>query len=83
MVLWEEVTVIGDAGFPETESDLFLRVLGEDGAPVSGVRAVNVFTEGRQVEADVAALPGGGFVAVWTSEGQIGEDEEFEVASFG
>lgn len=38
---------------------------------------VNTYTTGLQAGADVASLPGGGFVVVWQSYGSLGNDSDF------
>ena len=46
------------------------RVIAPDGAAVAGPFRLNDFTRGNQHKSRLAALPGGGFAAVWVSDQQ-------------
>ncbi|MEM7482836.1 MAG: hypothetical protein AAF481_16810 [Acidobacteriota bacterium] len=51
---------------------IFLRRFAADGTPLGDEVQVNTETVGDQVDPDIAALAGGGFVVVWDSELQDG-----------
>ena len=68
------VVAVWSTGF--VHSDLFGQLLDSTGGPVGASFAVNSYTTSSQDLADVAALPGGGFVVVWTSNDttDVGQD---------
>jgi Ca2+-binding RTX toxin-like protein len=55
----------------------------DSGARVGGELRLNATTAGAQYAPSVAALGGGGFVAVWTSEGQDGSGDGVYGQRFG
>lgn len=63
------VTWTTDTGIPSDDSNVLQQVFGSDGTPAGGPTMVNVTTARAQLAPGVAALPGGGHVVVWTSEG--------------
>ena len=54
------------------DSDVYARRYGADGSALSGEIRVNAYTALDQGFSSAAALPGGGFVIVWHSQGQDG-----------
>ena len=52
----------GSPGF-----DIYAQRYGRTGQPVGGEFHVNTYTGGNEYRPDVAALPGGGFVVVWSA----------------
>ena len=68
VVSWGSLNQDGDS------SGVFARRFDAGGAPASTEFQVNVFTTGSQSLPDVAGLPLGGFVIVWSSDEQDGED---------
>jgi Ca2+-binding RTX toxin-like protein len=66
VISWHQPDYSGDT------PNLFFRRYDAAGAPLGGETPVNTTTTGAQWFGGVAALADGGFVAVWTSEGQDG-----------
>jgi hypothetical protein len=54
------------------QKDIQAQLFKSDATTSGGKMTLNVYTSGDQSSPLVAALPGGGFVAVWTSYGQDG-----------
>ncbi|MBL8675542.1 MAG: hypothetical protein JNL07_11680, partial [Rhodospirillales bacterium] len=65
-VCWEDWA----AGGVEVRAQLY----AGDGSPIGGEILVNTATTDVQFQMDCAALPGGGFVVVWTDGSGIGAD---------
>ncbi len=66
LVTWESDGQDGSSG------GIFAQRFSVNGVAQGAEFQVNSFTTGNQYEPDVAALSGGGSVAVWTSDGQDG-----------
>ncbi|MDP2496330.1 hypothetical protein Q8W25_20075, partial [Shimia thalassica] len=64
VVAWEGETDI------TSDDELLGRIVNSDGTFVTGEFQLNTFDRGSQEDVAVAALSGGGFVAVWTSTRQ-------------
>jgi len=65
-------------------NEVYARRFAADGSPLTPDVHVNTFTGGRQVVGDVAALPGGGFVVVWTDwTGRDGSGTGIFARAFG
>ena len=56
-------------------TDVFVRFLDANGNFTSGITRANTFATGVQSDADVAVLPDGTVMVVWTSLGQDGDGE--------
>jgi hypothetical protein len=69
VVVWEST---GQDGSGE---GLYGRRLSGEGEPMGDEFAVNLRTSGNQDTPALAAVPGGGFVAVWEDAGQDGDGE--------
>lgn len=57
-----------------TEYDIKGRVFSSNGSPIAEEFSVNSTKTGWQIDADIAALSGGGFVAVWQDNSRTGVD---------
>jgi len=68
VVVWQSAQQDGSA------DGVFGRIYGADGSALAGEIQLNAFTQGAQSAPAVAALPGGGFVAVWQSLQQDGDN---------
>jgi Ca2+-binding RTX toxin-like protein/predicted nucleic acid-binding Zn-ribbon protein len=75
------VAALADGGYVVTWSSwyqdgsgtgIFAQRFNEDGAAVGGEMRVNTYITGSQLIPSVAALPDGGYVVTWTSDGQDG-----------
>ncbi|MEQ9491210.1 MAG: LamG-like jellyroll fold domain-containing protein [Alphaproteobacteria bacterium] len=66
-VLWDSQV---DASFDE---NIIARIFDADGQPVTGEFQVNVTTANDQRLVEAVALPDGGFIAAWESDGQDGD----------
>ncbi|MEZ5842231.1 MAG: hypothetical protein R3D27_00675 [Hyphomicrobiaceae bacterium] len=53
--------------------DIMGQLYTSAGAPIGGEFVVNTTTSSNQVEPSISALPDGGFMVLWTSEGQDGD----------
>jgi hypothetical protein len=60
---------------PRSSPNIYFRVLDGSGNTSTGIQRVNTFVTGIQSSAEVAALPGGQVLVVWTSLGQDGDGE--------
>ncbi len=71
VVVWQSAAAAGGdtSGF-----GIAAQRFAAGGAPIAGEFQVNTYTTGGQVRAAAAALPAGGFVVVWSSEGSAGSD---------
>jgi hypothetical protein len=63
-----------DVGNPDPSRDVFARIFDPAGVPRTPEFRVNTFVLGRQSSPALAPLPGGGFVAVWESLNQDGNN---------
>jgi hypothetical protein len=64
--------------------DVYARRFAADASPISRDVKVNTFTGGRQTVGDVATLPNGGFVVVWTDgTGRDGSGAGIFARAFG
>ncbi|GAA6163901.1 hypothetical protein NBRC116590_16050 [Pelagimonas sp. KU-00592-HH] len=61
-----------DGGDAATE--VVARVFNADGTPKGAQFQINSFTTGEQHSPEIAPMKTGGFVVVWTSDGQDGDD---------
>lgn len=66
IVVWSQL------GADAADFGIVSRLIGANGVPTEPARLVNSYSSGNQRGSAVAALTGGGYVAVWTSEGQTG-----------
>ena len=66
VVIWQSHLQDGDMG------GIFARVFGPQGAPTGGEIPVNQVTEDTQYAPSVAPLAGGGFVAAWSTNTDVG-----------
>ncbi len=71
VVVWQSTGQDGDS------SGVFLQRYDSEGNTAGPETQVNITTARAQDEADVAALEGGGFVVVWTSNNSSGDDNVF------
>ena len=78
---YPETTALADGGWLVTWSSsgqdgsgwgIYQQRYNADGIRVDGERQVNTFAEGHQSLSEVAALPDGGWVVTWRSDGQDG-----------
>lgn len=60
----------GDQG--DNGTDIMLRRYDADGAPVGSITTLNSYTTDDQFNPEVAATADGGYIVVWTSQGQDG-----------
>jgi hypothetical protein len=60
---------------PRSSPDIYIRVVDGSGNAATAIQRVNTFASGIQSDAEVAALPGGQVLVVWTSLGQDGDGE--------
>lgn len=74
------VVVWSQAGADASDFGVLARSIGPNGVPLDAARLVNSFSAGNQRGSAVAPLQGGGYVAVWTSEGQTGGENVDVVA---
>ncbi|WP_374367187.1 calcium-binding protein [Dongia sp.] len=68
------IVVWGASGADANGSGIAGQKFDSSGAPVGGVFPINTLTSGNQSLADVIALTGGGFVAVWSDYGSNNGD---------
>ncbi|MFM7783027.1 MAG: calcium-binding protein, partial [Gammaproteobacteria bacterium] len=65
---------VQDANAVSPDLDIFLRRFRGDGTPLGDTRLVNSSTDANQLIVELQALEGGGYVVVWSSEGQDLDD---------
>ena len=64
----------GSDGSDTDQASIQGQRLASDGAPMGGSFQVNAYTTSDQQWPAVALRPGGGFIAVWQSQGSVGSD---------
>ncbi|MEO1084860.1 MAG: hypothetical protein AAFY88_11515, partial [Acidobacteriota bacterium] len=60
-----------------SEGGIYGRILADNGAPLSGEFLVNTWTTGDQKNPRIAPDGAGGFIAVWTSVGQVEAEDTY------
>jgi VCBS repeat-containing protein len=78
VVAWTE-TGAGGLGPPFEGNDILGQILSPAGVKLGGNFLINANTFGDQESSGIAALPDGGFVAVWTSSGDAGDSFSREI----
>ncbi|HEX2545665.1 MAG TPA: calcium-binding protein [Ramlibacter sp.] len=69
VVAWTDES---ESGGDTSDTAVRARLFGPTATPLTGEILVNTSTEGDQQDVELAALPGGGFVAVWQSRATTG-----------
>ncbi len=73
-----------DNGYDDVDVNIAAQIFNPDGSRASGELMLNIGTAGTQCDSDIAALPGGGFVATWVdTTGVDGDGASIMARMFG